>query len=126
MSSFQPLLERCAGKRMAVLGDLGADCYVETHPERLSREAPVMILKYERRRYAPGCSANTVMNLRSLGADVLPLGIVGDDEAGAAVLSVFEEAGIPTDGIVVRASFWTLAVIVRPSPQSRLTWLSPP
>ena len=100
MNDFKALLDRCAGRRMAVLGDLGADCYVETHPERLSREAPVMILKYERRRYAPGCAANTAMNLRVLGAEVYPVGVVGDDEAGAAILDAFSHAGISTDGIV--------------------------
>ena len=69
------LLKRFDGLDMAVLGDLAADCYVETRPERLSREAPVLVLKYERRRYAPGCAANTVMNLRVLGAEVHPVGV---------------------------------------------------
>jgi rfaE bifunctional protein kinase chain/domain len=84
-----------------VLGDLAVDCYVDTRPSRLSREAPVMVLTYERRRYSPGCAANTVMNLRALGADVVPLGIVGDDEAGRSLVESFVRAGIPDTGIVV-------------------------
>jgi rfaE bifunctional protein kinase chain/domain len=95
------LLKRFGGLDMAVLGDLAADCYVETRPERLSREAPVLVLKYERRRYAPGCAANTVMNLRVLGAEVHPVGVLGDDEPGRAILGAFVEAGISTDAIVV-------------------------
>lgn len=94
------VVDRFPGRRVVVLGDLAADCYVETRPSRLSREAPVMVLRYERRRFSPGCAANTVMNLRALGAEVLPIGIAGDDEAGAALLAAFREAGIGDAGIV--------------------------
>ncbi len=86
---------------MVVLGDLAVDCYVETRPVRMSREAPVPVLRYLRRLYRPGGAANTVMNLRGLGADVIPIGIVGDDEAGVALLAAFQKEGVSTDGIVV-------------------------
>jgi rfaE bifunctional protein kinase chain/domain len=94
-------LERFPGQRVVVLGDLAVDCYVDTRPARLSREAPVMVLRYEGRRYTPGCAANTIMNLRALGADVVPLGVVGDDEAGRSLVDAFLRAGIPDTGIVV-------------------------
>ncbi|MCK6461882.1 MAG: PfkB family carbohydrate kinase, partial [Planctomycetes bacterium] len=93
-------LDRFPGQKVVVLGDLAVDCYVDTRPSRLSREAPVMILRYEGRRYTPGCAANTIMNLRSLGAEVTPLGVVGDDEAGASLVQAFRDAGIPDAGIV--------------------------
>ncbi len=95
---------RFSGQRVVVLGDLAVDCYVETRPARLSREAPVPILKYRERRFRPGCAANTVMNLRALGAEVVPIGIVGRDDAGAALLAQFEEAGVPVHGIAVGGS----------------------
>jgi len=94
------LLDRFPGQRVVVLGDLAVDCYVDTRPSRLSREAPVMILRYEGRRYTPGCAANTIMNLRTLGATVVPLGVVGDDEAGASLVQAFRDAGIADTGIV--------------------------
>ncbi|MEE8106436.1 MAG: PfkB family carbohydrate kinase [Planctomycetota bacterium] len=100
MSERAALLAAMKGRKIAVLGDLIADCYVETHPERLSREAPVLILKYERHRFKPGCAANTVMNLHALGADVTPFGFLGNDDAGIAVRDAFQEAGIPVQGIV--------------------------
>jgi len=101
MVDLAEIIERFEGRRIVVLGDLGVDCYVETRPARLSREAPVMVLRYERRRYQPGCAANTVMNLRSLGADAVPIGIIGDDEAGVALMAAFRAEKIPVDGIVV-------------------------
>ena len=99
--SLKSIVDGFAGRRIVVLGDLAVDSYVETRPLRLSREAPVLILRYQRRRYVPGCAANTVMNLRALGADVVPIGIVGDDEAGQALMEVFRVAGVPTSGLVV-------------------------
>jgi len=94
------LVPRFEGRRVVVLGDLAVDCFVETCPERLSHEAPVMVLRYRNRRYLPGCAANTVMNLHRLGAEVIPIGIVGEDEPGQALLQEFERAGIPDTGLV--------------------------
>ena len=99
--SLKSIVDGFAGRRVVVLGDLAVDSYVETQPSRLSREAPVLILRYQSRRYVPGCAANTVMNLRALGADVVPIGIVGDDEAGHALMELFRVAGVPTSGLVV-------------------------
>lgn len=99
--SLDALIDRFSGRRVVVLGDLGVDCYVETRPSRLSREAAVMVLQYQGRRYQPGCAANTIMNLCALGADVLPIGIVGDDEAGRTLIDSFAAAGIPDTGLVV-------------------------
>jgi len=99
--NLAPFLERFPGQRVVVLGDLAVDCYVETRPSRLSREAPVIVLHYEARRYSPGCAANTVMNLRALGAEVVPLGIVGDDEAGQSLVDAFRHGGIIDTGIVM-------------------------
>ncbi|MDH3591355.1 MAG: PfkB family carbohydrate kinase [Planctomycetota bacterium] len=95
------LAARFKGRRVVVLGDLAVDCYVETRPARLSREAPILILKYQKKRYRPGCAANTVMNLRALGADVVPIGVVGEDDAGQTLLDTFRAAEIPDAGIVV-------------------------
>ncbi len=101
MTGLSAYLDRFAGRRMVVLGDLAVDCYIETRPSRLSREAPVMVLQYEQRRHLPGCAANTVLNLRALGAEVVPIGIVGDDEPGSALLESFRAQGIPLSGITV-------------------------
>ena len=94
------LLERFPGRKIVVIGDLVADCVVETRPARLSREAPVPVLHYERRRFLPGCAANTAMNLRALGAEVLVAGVLGEDEAGAATLDAFRDVGVDTSGVV--------------------------
>lgn len=100
MKDLADLVARFEGRRVVVLGDLAVDCAVETRPDRLSHEAPVMVLRYEGRRYSAGCAANTVMNLHRLGARVVPIGIVGEDEPGRALVQEFHRAGIPDTGLV--------------------------
>jgi rfaE bifunctional protein kinase chain/domain len=84
---------------ITVLADLVADEFVFGEIARVSREAPVLILKHRERTVVPGGGANAVMNLASLGVNVLPVGVVGDDEAGSLLLEKLREKRIPISGI---------------------------
>src|SRR5215472_4898402 len=84
---------------VTVLADLVADEFVFGEIARVSREAPVLILRHRERTVVPGGGANAVMNLASLGVNVLPVGVVGDDEAGSLLLERFREKKIPVSGI---------------------------
>src|SRR5262245_35189886 len=84
---------------VAVLGDLVADEFVFGEISRVSREAPVLILKHRNRSIVPGGGANAIYNLADLGVDVLPIGVVGDDEAGRELLKSFRQKRIPIGGI---------------------------
>src|ERR1700687_2712439 len=84
---------------ITVLGDLVADECIFGEIARVSREAPVLILKHRERTVVPGGGGNAVMNLASLGVNVLPVGVIGDDEAGSLLLERLHEKKIPTSGI---------------------------
>ena len=84
---------------VTVLADLVADEFVFGEISRVSREAPVLILKYRERTVSPGGGGNAIMNLSSLGVKVFPVGVVGDDEPGQLLLDKFREEKIPTSGI---------------------------
>jgi rfaE bifunctional protein kinase chain/domain len=84
---------------VTVLADLVADEFIFGEIARVSREAPVLILKHRERTVVPGGGANAVMNLAALGINVLPVGVVGDDEAGSLLLERLHEKKIPTGGI---------------------------
>ena len=84
---------------VTVLADLVADEFVFGEIARVSREAPVLILKHRERTVVPGGGANAVMNLASLGVNVLAVGVVGDDEAGSLLLERFREKKISVSGI---------------------------
>lgn len=75
------LLQRLAPRRIVVLGDFLLDEFVFGEITRVSREAPVLILRYCETQCCPGGGANTVANVAALGATVLPVGIVGADES---------------------------------------------
>src|SRR5271166_2645765 len=85
---------------VTVLADLVADEFVFGEIARVSREAPVLILKHRERTVVPGGGGNAVMNLASLGVKVFPVGVVGDDEAGELLRAEFHKGNVPTSGIV--------------------------
>jgi D-glycero-beta-D-manno-heptose-7-phosphate kinase len=94
------LVSSFAGRRLLVAGDYVLDRFVFGHPKRISREAPVLILRFLREESLPGAAGNTAANVRALGGTPLPVGAVGDDPAGAALTSILQERGIATDGLI--------------------------
>src|SRR5687767_11054548 len=107
MSSLLPILERFRNQRIVVLGDFVADVFVYGETSRISREAPVLVLSHRETQLVPGGGANAVHNLRALGADPVPVGIVGDDAEGHQLLQYFEKLGIDISGIRVVKSYRT-------------------
>ena len=71
-----------AGRRVVVIGDLILDEYLFGKPVRISREAPVLILRFAERQVFLGGAANASHNAHALGARVTPIGAVGRDGAG--------------------------------------------
>ena len=84
---------------IAVLGDFMLDEFLMGEISRVSREAPVLILKYVDSQFCPGGAANTVANTASLGAGVFPIGMVGNDEWGAKLISLWP-ANVSREGII--------------------------
>jgi rfaE bifunctional protein kinase chain/domain len=95
------LVRAFEGRRVLVLGDLIADQFVSGEIRRVSREAPVMILRHERTETVPGGAANCAMNLAGLGARAALVGVVGDDSAGRELLGRLKGAGVDCSGVVV-------------------------
>jgi D-glycero-beta-D-manno-heptose-7-phosphate kinase len=85
---------------VTVLGDLVADEFVFGEIARVSREAPVLILKHRERTVVPGGGGNAIMNLAALGVNVLPVGVVGDDEPGHMLIDALHQKKVPTGGIL--------------------------
>mgnify|MGYP005845318813 FL=1 len=94
-------LDRFAGLRVLVIGDVVLDRYIVGRAERLSREAPVPIVEFDREFSLPGAAANPANNVQSLGGKALIVGIVGDDLAGKILRQQLDSAGIDTRGLIV-------------------------
>lgn len=97
-------LDRFAEINVLVVGDVVLDRYIIGRATRLSREAPVPIVEFDREFSLPGAAANPANNLQSLGAKALLVGIVGDDHAGSVLREQLRTAGINTQGLIVDKS----------------------
>jgi|tagenome__1003787_1003787.scaffolds.fasta_scaffold20980230_3 D-beta-D-heptose 7-phosphate kinase/D-beta-D-heptose 1-phosphate adenosyltransferase len=94
------LLERFAGRRVAVIGEAILDGYLDGVAGRISREAPVPIVELLARTDAPGGAANTAINLAALGADVRFVSVVGRDGEGDRLLEALEDAGVDVSDVL--------------------------
>ncbi len=100
---MRAVIDGFGARTVVVVGDLITDEYLFGKPARISREAPVLILRFSEREVLLGGAANAAHNIHALGARVVPLGIVGRDGAGDELVALFHAAGIATDGIVSEA-----------------------
>jgi len=97
---------------IGVVGDFVLDEFVSGEISRVSREAPVLILRHRHTEAYPGGAANAVNNLAALGARVLPVGVVGEDEGGKRLLEQFRQKGVKTSGIL-RTREWVTTTKTR-------------
>lgn len=97
------LVRRLPRARVAVLGDLVADEYVYGETDRVSREAPVLVVRHESSETKLGGAANAAANVAALGATVRPIGVVGQDMAGRELIKLFREAGAEVAGVLALA-----------------------
>lgn len=93
--------KKLSNQNILVLGDLMLDQWMWGKVSRISPEAPVPVVDVNRTTYTPGGAANVVSNLLTLGSRVTVAGLVGDDDTGARLRSLLEEAGADTTGLVV-------------------------
>jgi len=100
------VVERFSTKTVVVLGDFVADAFQFGDITRVSREAPVLILKHRETQIVPGGSANAANNFAALGAKVIPVTAVGEDKAGDRLLELFRQKKVDVSGIF-RVKGWT-------------------
>ncbi len=95
------------GRRLLVLADLVADEFVAGRIQRVSREAPVLILQYDGADVRLGGGANAVHNIRTLGGAPLPFGIVGDDGHGRKLRELMQSLKIQTGSVLTERGYVT-------------------
>jgi D-glycero-beta-D-manno-heptose-7-phosphate kinase len=82
-------VEQFSSKTIVLFGDFVADEFEFGEISRVSREAPVLILRHRETQLVPGGGANAANNLADLGARVLPVTVLGDDHNGNALIDYF-------------------------------------
>lgn len=94
------IVRRFPDRRILVIGDAIADQFIYGAIARVSREAPVFILRHEHTETVPGGAANCALNLASLCARVALVSVAGEDEPGRALLEKLQAAGVDCDGVL--------------------------
>jgi D-glycero-beta-D-manno-heptose-7-phosphate kinase len=101
------IVRRFPQQKLVVLGDAIADRFLYGSIARVSREAPVFILRHEQTETIPGGAANCAVNLGSLGAGVSLISIIGDDEAGRELRDKLEASQVDCEGLITSAKVKT-------------------
>jgi len=98
LQRIKTIVSHFQGKKVLVLGDLMLDKYLWGHVGRISPEAPVPVVEVKKDTSCLGGAGNVYQNLESLGAQPIPVGLVGEDQAGDWIKnSVRDRRGILTD-----------------------------
>lgn len=103
MASLAHQVERFAGLRALIIGDVMLDSYIWGSVERISPEAPVPVVQVRQRDVRLGGAANVALNMQSLGAVPVLVALTGQDDAGKRLLSILEAAHMDTRGLVTSA-----------------------
>lgn len=88
-----------AAKKIVVVGDVVADQFLNGTISRVSREAPVFILRHDETETVPGAAANAAANIASLGATAKLIGVIGNDANGKLLSCALEDHGVDISSI---------------------------
>jgi len=99
MSGLADIIKGFSSRRVVVVGDTIADQFIYGEISRVSREAPVFILRHEHTETTPGGAGNCAANLAALGAQVSLVSVLGDDETGRILAEKLREMGVDCTGV---------------------------
>ncbi|MCI0614593.1 D-glycero-beta-D-manno-heptose-7-phosphate kinase [bacterium] len=99
-TAVQQIISRFPSLRILVLGDFMLDHFVMGRVDRISPEAPVPIVDVDTEQFHLGGAGNVVMNGKTLGAQMVPLGVIGNDWAAERIHELFLEEQLPSDGLL--------------------------
>ncbi len=99
------------GKKIVIVGDLVADQFLRGTIARVSREAPVFILRHDETETLAGGAANAAINVASLGGAATLVGLVGDDSNGNALLEKLRRANVDCGFVIAAEKYQTTTKI---------------
>ena len=94
------LISSFVGRPILILGDIMLDEFIWGKVRRISPEAPVPVVEVARESYHLGGAGNVAANISAMGANPIPIGLVGDDYAAARLSKLLTDRGIEPSGLV--------------------------
>ena len=104
IARVKKLLATAAKSRVLVVGDVMLDHFIWGSVARISPEAPVPVVDFQRESFMPGGAANVARNLAAMKLSAEIFGTVGRDDAAGQLATILKEQGIGCRGLVVSAS----------------------
>ena len=98
--SIDELFEQFDKLRVLIIGDVMLDSYVWGHVERISPEAPVPIVRFDRRELRLGGAGNVLLNVQALGAEAIICSVIGADAPGDQLEQELNNRGLNCDGLI--------------------------
>src|SRR5437764_10364004 len=98
------LVQKLGSPRVLVVGDVMLDRYGWGNAERISQEAPVILLRADRREERLGGASSVATMLQALGARTSLVGVIGDDGDGRQVRHILADLGIDAEGVITDPS----------------------
>jgi rfaE bifunctional protein kinase chain/domain len=106
-SRLLQLSDAMKGKLVVVYGDIVADRFIYGTPKRISREAPVLILRQYRDDVLLGGAGNAINNIFALGGLPVPVSVLGTDSAAQTLVESLTASGIDCSGILRTSRYAT-------------------
>lgn len=107
LERVRELLGRIRQTRVLVVGDVMLDQFIWGRVSRISPEAPVPVVEFERESFMPGGAANVARNLTALGGQSSLFGVVGRDASAQQLRSLLAEQRVRCDGLLPVAGYLT-------------------
>ena len=98
-AEVRDILSRIFKRRVLVIGDIIADEYIFGNTYRLSREAPIPIIRFQSSEIKPGGAGNVAMNIAAMGGECSIAGITGRDSYSSELLNIFKRSSINCEGV---------------------------
>ena len=98
--SIDQIFENFNKLKLLIIGDLMVDSYVWGVIERMSPEAPVPVVRVQKREMRLGGAGNVVLNIKALGAEPIICSVLGSDSVADSIINIFQENGLSTEGIL--------------------------
>ncbi len=106
---IRAVLDRFAGVRTLVVGDVMLDRYIWGEVERISPEAPVPVVRVADESLRAGGAGNVITNIRALGGQVIACGLVGRDQDGRRLVKELASSGAEVSGLLLSQRMATIS-----------------
>ncbi|MEQ1605185.1 MAG: PfkB family carbohydrate kinase [Pyrinomonadaceae bacterium] len=107
MDIYSTIKDKFPLKTVVIIGDLVADQFLNGTISRVSREAPVFILRHDRTNTVPGAAANAAVNVASLGGKIILIGLAGADANGKTLIDSLAQHGVDCTGVTIASDLAT-------------------